>query len=141
MMSKHKTLSIIGAASIALGLLGAGCSSAPADTNAKIAPVANTPAAATTTRPTKTFSITAKQFAFEPSTIEVNEGDEVVLTISSVDVTHGFSLADFGVSEALAPGKTTTVKFVADKKGVFSFVCSVFCGAGHAEMKGTLTVR
>jgi cytochrome c oxidase subunit 2 len=89
----------------------------------------------------KSFAITAKQFSFDPATITVNKGDAVTLTIKSIDVTHGFSLPDFGVNETLTPGKTVTVKFTADKAGTFSYRCSVMCGAGHMDMKGTLIVK
>lgn len=90
---------------------------------------------------TKTFNITAKQWAFEPSRIVVNEGDTVVLKITSVDVDHGFGLSAFGVSVKLAPNTTETVSFVASKKGTYTFFCNVFCGSGHGSMKGTLVVE
>lgn len=90
---------------------------------------------------TKNFDITAKQWAFVPSTITVDEGDSVTLNVTSTDVTHGLSIPDFGVSETLTPGKTTTVTFTANKAGTFSFFCSIFCGSGHSGMKGTLVVN
>ena len=89
----------------------------------------------------KSFSITAKNWDFVPNTITVNKGDKVKLSLTSVDVEHGFKLPDFGVKVDLAPGKTEVVEFVADKVGTFSFSCSVFCGSGHREMKGTLIVK
>lgn len=88
----------------------------------------------------KEFTMTAKNWDFEPSTISVKKGDTVRLHIKSVDVDHGFTLAAFGVSTKLKPGATETVEFTADKVGNHSFFCSVFCGAGHKEMRGTLTV-
>jgi len=87
------------------------------------------------------IDMTAKQWEFTPSTITVNEGDKVKLNIKSVDVTHGFSLSEFGVSERLTPGKTTTVEFTADKKGEYTFFCSVPCGRGHSGMNGKLVVE
>ena len=89
----------------------------------------------------KEFAITAKQWNFTPSTIEVNEGDTVKLTITSIDVTHGFSLPEFGVDGRLEPNQTTTVEFIADKVGTFTFACNVLCGAGHSTMNGTLIVN
>ena len=103
-------------------------------------PVSQPPAPEPVTQAEKTFNITAKSFSFEPSTITVKKGDKVTLNITSVDVTHGFSLSAFGVSETLAPNTTKTVTFTADKTGSFSFFCSVFCGSGHGSMKGTLVV-
>lgn len=90
---------------------------------------------------TKEFYITAKQWEFKPSTIEVSEGDNVILHVESVDVTHGIGLPDFGVSETLEPGETVDIEFVADKTGTFTFVCNVFCGTGHGGMTGQLIVN
>ncbi len=95
----------------------------------------------TTSPTTKSFSMTAKNWEFSPSTITVKKGDKVKLTIKSVDVDHGFSLPDFGVNVKLEPGKTVTTEFVADKQGTFQYRCSVQCGSGHKEMTGTLIVE
>lgn len=89
----------------------------------------------------KSFNMTAKQWEFVPSTITVNKGDTVRLSITSTDVDHGFALSQFGVSANLQPGKTVQVEFVADKKGTFSFFCNVFCGSGHGSMRGSLVVK
>ncbi|MAE43288.1 hypothetical protein CMO93_05935 [Candidatus Woesearchaeota archaeon] len=89
----------------------------------------------------KEFDMTAKQWEFIPSTITVNEGDTVKLNINNIDVTHGFRIAEFGVSERLSPGKTTTVEFTADKVGEYTFFCSVPCGSGHGAMNGKLIVE
>src|SRR3989344_5066198 len=93
-----------------------------------------------TTTPVKEFSMIAKKWQFDPSTINVKQGDKVRLKIKSIDVTHGFSLPDFNVNENLEPEKEVVVEFIADKKGEFSFFCSVFCGEGHSGMKGKLIV-
>ena len=89
----------------------------------------------------KEISITARQWGFDPNPIVVNKGDKVKLNIKSIDVTHGFSLPDFGINSKLNPGQTTTVEFTADKTGTFTFFCSVQCGEGHSNMKGTLIVN
>ena len=94
-----------------------------------------------TTTPVKEFSMIAKKWQFDPSTINVKQGDKVRLKIKSIDVTHGFSLPDFNVNENLEPEKEVVVEFIADKKGEFSFFCSVFCGEGHSGMKGKLIVE
>src|SRR3989338_4207391 len=79
----------------------------------------------TPTGEVKSFDIIARQFEFDPGTIEVNAGDTVELHLKSEDVTHGFRLAEFGINEELEPGKEVGVTFVADKKGTFRFYCSV----------------
>ncbi|PLW79296.1 hypothetical protein C0585_08455 [Candidatus Woesearchaeota archaeon] len=83
----------------------------------------------------------ARQWEFEPSTIEVNKGDTVVLTVTNIDVEHGIAIPEFNVDLELAPGTTSTVEFVADKTGEFKFNCNTYCGAGHELMEGILIVN
>jgi len=89
----------------------------------------------------KEFNVTAKQFEFIPSTIEVNEGDTVKINIKSVDVAHGIAIPEFGVSEKFGAGESISFEFVADKAGTYPFFCNVFCGEGHRDMTGTLIVH
>lgn len=95
----------------------------------------------TAMNPTKEFTITAKSWAFDPAVITVKQGDKVKLKIKSIDVTHGFALPDFNVKIDLVPNKEETVEFTADKKGEFTFFCSVMCGEGHRDMNGKLVVE
>jgi cytochrome c oxidase subunit 2 len=85
------------------------------------------------------FTMTAQNWSFSPSTITVNQGDTVIIHISA-EGNHGFKLAAFGINETISDGGSTTIKFVADQKGTFTFSCSVPCGSGHANMSGTLIV-
>ncbi|HDZ54116.1 MAG TPA: hypothetical protein ENI19_01735 [Candidatus Nealsonbacteria bacterium] len=87
------------------------------------------------------IEVTARQFSFTPDLIRVKLGDNVRLEIESVDVVHGFSLPEFGINEILEPGKTVTIEFQATRRGTFSFLCSIVCGAGHSRMIGTLIVE
>ncbi len=87
------------------------------------------------------FVITAKQWEFNPNTITVNEGDKVRLKITSTDVPHGFALPTFKINRRLEPGQEEIIEFIANKKGSFEFFCSVYCGAGHKNMRGTFIVE
>lgn len=96
---------------------------------------------------TKAFNVTAKQFAFtiSPTPFVVNQGDTVTLTVTSSDVTHGFFLETYGENGGsgfvLQKGKNTTVTFVANTPGTFTYFCTVpSCGSGHPNMFGTMTV-
>lgn len=89
----------------------------------------------------KVINIIARQWSFTPETIIVKQGTKIILNIKSVDVTHGFSLPEFGISVDLSPGKAEKVEFIASKTGKFPFRCSVFCGAGHPKMTGLLVVE
>ncbi len=80
-----------------------------------------------------------------PDLIEVDEGDEVVLHITSLeqayDQTHGFALDMYNINLSMEPGKYEEVRFEADRSGVFPFYCTEFCSALHLEMEGYLLVR
>ena len=75
-----------------------------------------------------------------PNAIEVSQGDRVKITLTSADVAHGFAINEYGINERVVPGQPTVVEFTADKKGTFTFYCSVQCGSGHRNMRGTLVV-
>ena len=89
----------------------------------------------------KEFKMTAKQFVFDPATIEVNKGDKIRLIVTSIDVPHGIAIHEYGINERLDPGKPVTIEFTADKEGTFTAFCSVFCGSGHSNMKGKIIVK
>jgi len=84
--------------------------------------------------------ISASSFEFKPSEITVKKGVPVVLEIASQDHHHGFRLSEFHLRADIQPGVTEKIRFVPDKIGKFNFLCDVFCGEGHEEMSGTLTV-
>jgi cytochrome c oxidase subunit II len=94
----------------------------------------------TTQNNVKEVTMTAKKWEFTPSMIEVNKGDTLKLTVTSIDVTHGLSLPAFGINENLVSGENVVIEFVADKTGTFPFTCSVFCGSGHGTMTGEIIV-
>jgi len=113
-------------------------------------PVQETTDSATTadTQPTtalpaevKEFVMTAKSWEFQPNTITVNQGDQVRLKITSLDIEHGFNIPDYGIKVNLLPQEEKIVEFTADQVGTFGFRCSVLCGDGHRDMIGQLIVQ
>ena len=88
----------------------------------------------------RVVQVKARKFEFDPDTIVVRDGEDVRLEITSEDTTHGFGLGDFEIDQKLPPGETQTIEFTADKPGRHHFHCSVYCGAGHDTMHGTLVV-
>ena len=88
----------------------------------------------------KKFTMTASDWQFTPSTITVNRGDTVEISVTSKDVKHGLMIKAFGINQKLEPGVTHLVKFVASKSGSFPFRCSVPCGEGHMDMTGVIIV-
>ena len=80
-----------------------------------------------------------------PETIEVEVGDEVTINLTNLeraqDETHGFTVSTFNTHASVEPGKTVSVKFKADKEGVYPYYCTEFCSALHLEMQGYLLVK
>ena len=80
-----------------------------------------------------------------PETIEADVGDEVTIHLTNLeraqDETHGFTVSTMNVHASVEPGKTVTVKFKADKEGVYPYYCTEFCSALHLEMQGYLLVK
>lgn len=89
----------------------------------------------------KSFSVTAKRYAFTPDAITVDKGDRVTLSLKAIDVVHGFSLPDFGIEVRLPVGETVEVTFVADRAGTFLFTSQIFSGKGVRAEKGTVVVN
>lgn len=88
----------------------------------------------------KVIKIAAKRFDYTPNHITVKKGVPVVFELTTLDVVMGFNLPDFNVRADIVPGRVSRLRFVPDKVGTFVFLCDVFCGAGHEEMNGKLTV-
>jgi len=84
--------------------------------------------------------ISASSFEFKPSEITVRRGVPVVLELTSQDRHHGFKLSTFKLRADIKAGVVERVRFVPDKIGKFTFLCDVFCGGGHEDMSGTITV-
>jgi nitrous-oxide reductase len=82
---------------------------------------------------------------FTPDIITAKVGDQVTIhltnTEQTADATHGFAVPTKNVMLSLDPGESTTVKFIADKPGTYSFYCTEFCSALHLEMQGWLIVE
>jgi len=61
---------------------------------------------------------------WEPTSIVAKKGDTVTLTLVNRHTDeHGFEIAAFGIKEVVAAEKTNTVKFTADKAGIYPIRC------------------
>jgi cytochrome c oxidase subunit 2 len=90
----------------------------------------------------RVVEVVAKKFAFEPSRIEVSEGETVRLMVRSADGVHGVGIKKFKVSEEVPRGGTPVmIEFTATAVGEFEIICSEYCGKGHEEMAATLVVK
>jgi nitrous-oxide reductase len=90
--------------------------------------------------------MTAIRSHLTPDNIEgVKLGDEVYFHVTNLeqdwDVPHGFAMKGANNAEILImPGETQTLKWTADRVGIFPFYCTDFCSALHQEMSGYLRV-
>ena len=83
------------------------------------------------------LKISASNFEYDEKEYVVKAGEEVTISLSSVDGYHGLSIDEFGVN-IQGQGKAT---FTPDKPGKYKIHCNVYCGHGHEQMTATLVVR
>jgi cytochrome c oxidase subunit II len=103
------------------------------------------------------IEVTAKKYEYSPAPIHVKSGTKIQLKITAADHDHGFSIStvpdgsDSNGSAGLVftspeqcwqlkKGETTTIEFLAQTPGTYSFKCCHVCGLGHRGMKSHLVV-
>lgn len=88
----------------------------------------------------KLIKVSARRFIFTPSNITLKKGETVDIELSTEDVLMGFSVPDLQTRSDIPPGQVMHVRLTPNKTGTFEFLCDVFCGSGHENMNGTITV-
>ncbi len=82
-----------------------------------------------------------EQYDIWPDVVHIPLGSYVEFTVTSSDIEHGLAVDGLGINEPVQPGRTTIIRFLADKPGTYTMRCSVLCGKGHDKMRGTIIIR
>lgn len=106
---------------------------------------------------TQVIELAAKKYEYSPSPVHIKAGTKVRLKITATDHDHGFKVATGpdGSEPSSKPGlvfvspqecwqlkkgETTTIEFLAQTPGTYTFKCCHTCGLGHRGMKGQIVV-
>src|SRR5262249_37947781 len=91
----------------------------------------------------RVIRISAERFAFTPSEIKIDAGEEVELRLKSDDTAHGFRIMGLPVNVVIPKRGRDEISVTLRPTGPgrYVFECSRMCGAGHNFMRGVLVVR
>ncbi len=85
--------------------------------------------------------VLAQTWQFTPREMTIPAGSEVTFYITSKDVQHGFKLQNTNINVMVIPGQVSKLSVKIDEPGRYDYICTEFCGLGHAAMFGTLIVE
>jgi cytochrome c oxidase subunit 2 len=85
--------------------------------------------------------IVAQMWNFNPREIRVPVGSEVLFNVTSRDISHGFLIEAHNANLMLLPGQIAQVRVRFDRPGQFHIICHEYCGPGHQNMFGVITVE
>lgn len=82
-------------------------------------------------------------YIWHPGTIIVNKGEPIELQISGVNGnSHPFVVEGLGIRGEVTKGKTTVVRFTADKAGTYPVLCLTHTDMSHGgPMVGYIVVQ
>ena len=84
--------------------------------------------------------VLSQVWSFSPRELVVPVGAEVDIYVTSSDLQHGFKITDTNVNMQIVPGQVSRLSFTFDEIGEFPYICTEYCGSGHAAMFGTVKV-
>jgi cytochrome c oxidase subunit II len=70
----------------------------------------------------------------------VPQNKPIIVTLTSKDVIHSFSLNNARIKQDAIPGQSISMWFEAKQTGDFEIACAQLCGLGHYRMKGYFIV-
>jgi cytochrome c oxidase subunit 2 len=93
--------------------------------------------------------VRAQTWSFAPldpfSPLHIPAGSEVTFFVTSMDVQHGFKIAETNINMMVLPGQISTLKAKFDRPGTYNVICHEYCGSGgptigHHTMYGQIIV-
>ncbi|RME88947.1 MAG: cytochrome C oxidase subunit II, partial [Anaerolineae bacterium] len=84
--------------------------------------------------------ILARIWQFQPAEITVPVGARVTFYVTSADVQHGFKIQNTNANFQVLPGQVSKLTVTFKEPGTYPFICTEYCGAGHAVMSGKVIV-
>ncbi len=84
--------------------------------------------------------VVSRTFFYEPREIVIPVDSRVTIYVSSPDVQHGFKISDTNVNMQIVPGQVSKLSYTFDRVGEFPYICTEYCGLGHAAMSGIVKV-
>lgn len=89
----------------------------------------------------RVFTVRARDFQFEPSTLDARENDLVVIELDAEDIPHSFVIDAYRIVKRASPGRPARFEFRADRVGTFVYYCNLTADDRCKGMRGQLTVR
>ncbi len=86
------------------------------------------------------FTVVGRRYSFTPDRIEVNQDDQVRITLAAEDIPHSFTIDAYRIAKRAAPGQSVTFEFRAERPGTFEFYCNLTTDDGCRRMRGQLIV-
>ncbi len=89
----------------------------------------------------RVIEVSVDNWSFTPATITAEKGETVEIKLVGAAGTHGFAIPGLGINMTVNAGETVTVALPTGSEGTFEFFCSIPCGSGHKDMRGTVTIQ
>lgn len=89
----------------------------------------------------RVFAIRAREFRFDPATIEVRENDLVVIELDADDIPHSFVVDAYRIIKRASPRRPARFEFRADRVGTFAYYCNLTADERCKGMRGQLIVQ
>jgi len=85
--------------------------------------------------------IIGSAWSFEPASVRVPVGIEIVFTATTTDVIHGFNIEGTRLNMMLIPGQISQNTYTFKEPGEYLLICHEYCGLGHHLMAGRVIVE